>query len=578
MRTRREFVKAGLGAVLGFAGAERVARGALGSGTLPGLPPRCDTGALPLGLTRPLIQSPLSAKPTMIGGFPYAPWFTGDAFPDGNIPFHSAQNVFPPGRTPRATERVKVAVIGGGISGLGAAYLLRRHEPVVFELRDRFGGSAQGEVWDDAPYSLGGAYVITPDPGTDLHTLYHRLHLHQELRVDNEDMTVELGGEIIPSFMQGAGMPPEDLPAVEAYLGVLDQMANVTYPDVPFDQPWMQALDQMTFKQHIEQEMGLPVPPLLAAGIQAYCYSSFAAGWEEISAASGWNFLAAEVFGRWVFPGGNAYMADRMWEELAQLDAGTPAGCTPRHMRGGCRAVDVRMAPSGRVHVIYRDRDGRGRALEADRVVMACSKHIAKHMLYGLEHLDPAKHAAMDIEYRAYVVANVLLDRQIPPEFYDIFLLRDGQFPQDVGEAQNYFLSTDVLDGSFTPSHLPPGKGDRNVLTFYWPLSYPTGRFELILHEPFQRFAEAFAAQLRNEVLPLMGLPESSVREIRLTRWGHAVPLAEPGFIASGKPQELLRPFEGGVYFVNQDNWALPAVENCLIDAHNVADEILSDL
>lgn len=555
-----------------------LAHAGLGMRAIPGLPPGCDTGSLPLAGTRPLISAPLSTKPLVYGGFNFAPWFTGDAFPDGNIPFHSAQNVFPPGRFPRATEHVEVAVIGGGISGLSAAYLLRRFNPVVFELRDRFGGSAQGEHWDGSPYSLGGAYVITPDPGTNLHTLYHNINLHQQVRVDNDDLTVELNGEVLADFMKGAGFPPEDLPGLEAYLQVLNQMANVSYPDVPFDQPWMQALDLKTFKNDIEQQMGVPVPPLLASAIQAYCYSSFGAGWEEISAASGWNFLAAEVFGRWVFPGGNAYMADRLWEELSLLDAKTPPGCTPKHIRGGCRAVDVRMAPSGRVHVTYRDRNGRGRALEAERVVMACSKHIAKHMLHNIEHLDPAKLAAMDIEYRAYVVVNVLLDQEIPPEFYDIFLLRDGQFPHDVGEAREYFYSTDVLDGSFTPSHLPPAPGPRNVLTFYWPLSYPQGRFEIILHDPFERFAEAFAAQLRDEVLPLLGMPESAVREIRLTRWGHAMPLAEPGFIASGKPQELLRPFEGKVYFVNQDNWALPAVENCVIDAHNVADEIATDL
>jgi len=568
----------GLGTLLAALAGGRAASGGLGLRAIPGLPPGCDTGALPLAATRPLALAPLSATPTMIGGMPFAPWFTGDAFPDGNIPFHSAENEYPRGLMPRASERVRVAVIGGGLSGLSTAYLLRRFDPVVFELRERFGGSAMGEVWENEPYTLGGAYVITPDPGSDLHTFYHRLGLHQHLRVDEDPLTVELNGKVLGDFLKGAGFKPEELPALEAYLGVVDRMANETYPDVPFAEPWMLALDQKTFKQDIEDQMGLPVPPLLAAAIQAYCYSSFGGGWEELSAASGWNFLAAEEFGRWVFPGGNAYMADRLWEELARLDRRTPAGCAPRHVRGGCRAVDVRMAPGGLVQVTYKDRDGRFRAIEAERVVVACSKHIAKYILHDLERLDPAKRAAMDIEYRAYVVANVLLDRVVERDFYDIFLLRDGNFPHDVGEATEYFHATDVLDGSFTPTHLPPAPGVRGVLTFYWPLSYPTGRFELILHEPFQRFAEALTAQLREETLPTLGVPESAVREIRLTRWGHAMPLAEPGFIASGKPLELLRPFEGRVYFVNQDNWALPAVENCLFDAHTVADEISMDL
>ncbi|MEZ6242342.1 MAG: FAD-dependent oxidoreductase [Phycisphaerales bacterium] len=578
MQTRREFVSSSLGALFGALAGGPFISNARAARPILGLPPGCDTGALPLDPTRPLWASPLTPKPMMIGGMPFAPWFTGDAFPDNHIPFHSAENVFPHGM-PRATERVKVAVVGGGLSGLTTAYLLRRFKPVVFELRERFGGSAQGEIWDDSPYSLGGAYVITPDPGTFLHMIYHNLGLHQVVRVDEDPLTVELNGKVLPDFLKGAGFKPDELPALDAYLAVVDRMANQWYPDVPFDAPWMIALDQKTFKQDIEDQMGLPVPPLLADAIQAYCYSSFGGGWEEISAASGWNFLAAEEFGRWVFPGGNAYMADRLWQKLADLDRHIPAGCSPTHVRGGCRAVDVRMAPSGLVQVTYKDRDGSLRAIEAERVVLANSKHIVKHMLFDLERLDPAKYNAMlNLEYRAYAVANVLLDREIERDFYDIFLLRDGNFPQDVGAARGYFRPTDALDGSFTPSHLPPQPGARNVLTFYWPLAYPQGRFELILHEPYQRFGEGLTTMLREETLPLLGLPESAVREIRMTRWGHALPLAKPGFIATGKPQELLRPFEGRVYFVNQDNWALPAVENCLFDAHNVADEIASDL
>lgn len=69
-----------------------------------------------------------------------------------------------------------------------------------------------------------------------------------------------------------------------------------------------------------------------------------------------------------------------------------------------------------------------------------------------------------------------------------------------------------------------------------------------------------------------------SVLEVRLARWGHAVPLSRVGFIASGAPEELLRPFQESVYFVHQDNWALPAVENSMLDAVNVAQTIAAEL
>lgn len=572
MQSRRDFLLTGMGAVAAGLGTGVVARTARA-----GLHTPCDPGSLPLLGTRPLAAAPLSANPKLIDGFRFAPWFTGDDFIDQHIPFHADETPELPKLRSRAVDRARVAVIGGGISGLSTAYMLRRFNPVVFELRDRFGGAAQGGAWEDSPYTLGSAYVISPDAGGYLDNFYRDLRLHEHVRVDKDPLTVELNGSILTDYINGEGFDPSELPALNAYKQLVNRMANQTYPDVPFTAPWMLELDQLTLKQHIEQEVGLPIPPLLAAGIQAYCYSSFGAGWEEISAASGWNFLAAEEFGRWVFPGGNAFMADRLWEELGALDANTPQGCHPSHLRAGCKVVDVRMDRSGDVRITYQDRDGRYRIMLAEHVVMANSKHVVKHMLHDLEQLDEAKHNAMLMEYRAYAMVNVLLNAEIPPDFYDIFLLRDGGFPANTGQAEQYFRSTDVLDGSYTPSHLPPKPGVRNVLTFYWPLSYPSGRFDLILHDPYERFASAIAAQLR-EVLPTLALAESAVQEVRLTRWGHALPLSEPGFIAAGNPGELLRPFEGRVHFVNQDNWALPAVENCVFDAVNVSEHIASKL
>ncbi len=61
---------------------------------------------------------------------------------------------------------------------------------------------------------------------------------------------------------------------------------------------------------------------------------------ESISAASGWNFVAAEEYGRLVFQGGNASMAWAHWDALRQEEA--RAGAPARMLRAGARVVDVR--------------------------------------------------------------------------------------------------------------------------------------------------------------------------------------------------------------------------------------------
>ena len=75
-------------------------------------------------------------------------------------------------------------------------------------------------------------------------------------------------------------------------------------------------------------------------------------------------------------------------------------------------------------------------------------------------------------------------------------------------------------------------------------------------------------------LLATLGVPERDIVQIRLARWGHAMPYAGPGTYTGGLPQELRRPLHGNIWFVNQDNWLLPAVETCLTEAMWAAPQI----
>ncbi len=572
--SRRNILRGGLGAAaLGFAQRYGMARGSVaGAGCLP-------TGALALGRTAPIARVTGGGPTLHFGGLPFAPWFSGDDFRGLDIPFHYGTGDCPgDGLPPEPQERVEVAVVGGGLSGLASAYLLREHGPVLFELHERFGGSAQGEHWRDTSYSLGNAYVITPDRGTFLEEFYVELGLDKVVRVDRQDPDVELGGRILDDFFCAPNQPPDVVLAFDRYRRLVTEMAQNSYPDLPLpqgqDNQWILDLDRLSLRDHIEQSIGLRVPAPLDAAIQAYCYSSFAAGWEEISAASGWNFLAAEEFHRWVFPGGNAYIAQELWRRLKQADEALPAGCAPVQLRAGCTVTDVRLK-GNEVQVTYRDTQGVCRSLLAKKVVMACPKHVAKRMIPDLFQLDARKADAMfQLEYRPYLVANVLLDAPIQQDFYDAFLLESGEdFPMNVGEAPEGSRVVDMLNGHYAR----PVDSKTSVLTLYWPLPWDDARWTLLIENGFQTYARELAPQIRR-MLRLLDVPSSAVRQVRMTRWGHALPIARPGLIADGVTEHLRRPIEDKIYFVNQDNWALPAVENSLLDARHYTRQILGGL
>jgi len=333
---------------------------------------------------------------------------------------------------------------------------------------------------------------------------------------------------------------------------------------------WVRELDGRSFKADLEMRMGMPMPQSLAQAVQAYFYSSFNGGAEEISAAGGWNFLAAEEYGRWVFPGGTVYMAQAFWNRLAQLETHNPAACRAQHLRSGCLVADVRLAPNDRVQVTYKDHQGGVHSLLAKRVVMAGAKMIAKYILPDVPKMDEAKFSAMNaLDFWAYLVVNVLLDSPIKRDFYDIFLLGDGDFPLSSGDVEARSRVVDMLSGHYARREPIP----RSVLTLYWPMPWASSRFRVIWPDSWQRFSSEVVPQIRR-MLSLLEVPQSAVRQVRLTRWGHAMPNHRPGLIASGVIDNLRRPFEDRIYFVNQDNWALPAVENCLLDAQIYMEQV----
>jgi len=559
-----------VGAPLGLAGAAGAAtRRARGTGT---------SGASVQGSVSAVGNPFLALEPlppsTLVDGLPFARWFTGDDFlQPSEIPFHTTFT----GPYPAPEETIDVAVVGGGLSGLAAAYALSDRRPVLFDLRPRFGGNALGESWREARFSLGSAYVIVPDQNSELDRLYRALNLDRVQRESYPPDPIELHGRVEADFWSGEGQSSDEVRLMRRYAEVVQQMAEVEYPEIPLigdpvADGTVRRLDQLNFREDLERRMGVALSPRLAAALQAYFYSSFGAGMELISAASGWNFVAAEEYGRLVFPGGNASMAFGFWHALAQIEA---AGGTPQRMlRPGSRVVDVRRVGAHQ-RVTWIDASGNVRALDARHVVMAGAKQITKYVLADLATGAPETLEAMEnVETMAYVVANVLLDAPVIRDFYDLFLIGDETaFPMTPGETEARSRPADIVNGNFALRPDTP----RGALTFYWPLPWFTARFSVLVNDPWQRYTSACVEPVRYG-LRLLGIPEQTVRQIRLTRFGHAMPLAKPHFIASGMAERFIDPFDGNVHFANQDNWSLPAVENSLMDSLRVAASIQAAL
>jgi phytoene dehydrogenase-like protein len=473
------------------------------------------------------------------------------------------------GRYPAPAERVPLAVVGGGLGGLTAAYLLRRHRPVVFEQAPRFGGNARGESWRGMDYAIGAAYFTAPEAGSPLAALYAELGVDRLWRRKPEGHPAALGGRLVADFWQGETAPAgarRQFHALAAYFRrIWNEEEGLRYPQIPAataqQRALVDALDRTSFRRHVVARLGgRRLHPHIATAFEHYCWSSFGASFGEVGAAAGLNFFAAEFGDILVTPGGNAAIAERLHTRLGRE-------LPPGHLRAGALVANVRAVPGG-FEVAWEDADGILRCLHARAVVMACPKFVAARLV---EDFEPARREAIGrLRYRSYLVANVLLERRLAEAPYDLYLLGDGTSPgRDVRAAAARQGATDVVFGQF----VHPDAAS-SVLTLYRPLPYDGARPALLEETAHARVRREFEAQLFERILPLLGLGRAEVAGIRLARWGHALPVAATGLIAGGTVDRLRRPFRDGMFFVQQDNWALPALETAVSEAFHWAPHV----
>lgn len=468
---------------------------------------------------------------------------------------HSLLRDRPPPEGPtEPTESAGVVVVGGGLAGLAVAWLLRDRGPVLLEQGARFGGNCRGERWQGVDYPIGSAYfAAAPKKSMLSRTFYRPLGLHR-LWTRMEGGAFLFGGSPVRGFWEGATDPAaaSRFRAAEAYFR---DVAENRYPDMPpgewrvLSDEELAALDRLTFREEVERGLGGPLHPHLHAALELYCWSAFGASMEELSAAAGLNFYAAEFEPACFLPGGNACLAARLLDGLR---------ASPARVRAGATVLRIGPVTGGRVEVVYDAGNGRIAAVAAPAVVVACPKYVAHRIVADL---PPEQREAMRaLRYRAYTTASVLCDAAPASDLDDLFALPAEPPPVSQAPALG---ATDAI--------VSRGR-DRSAVTLYRALPYDGGRAEL-MGESFSRFRED-ATRQSAAMLPALGLPAVRATGLRLARFGHALPIAAPGLVAGGTCAAARAPVGGRVFFANQDDWALPSVETCLTRAIEVGAQV----
>ncbi|MGC1619189.1 MAG: FAD-dependent oxidoreductase [Candidatus Acidiferrum sp.] len=395
---------------------------------------------------------------------------------------------------PAATTKVDIAIIGGGVAGLSAAYFLRDKDWLLLEKEAHFGGNAYQEEFEDHPFATGAAYAYRGDEGDQLAS---EIGLKLPL-VNMPDPTLVNKTYVPDTWKTGISQLPYPKEVVASFQKFRDNVLKMKINER------MAELDAQPFSNFTSL-----YAPEVQQWWDIFGPSNWGAATRDTSAYVG-LYNANDLFTggdakRAILPGGLGCITHKLVEVLQ-----------PHYkdrMLGEATVVAVVPAKDA-VSVTYL-RGGRLTTVSAKAVLMCTPKQITSRIV---QNLPAAQKAAMQLtRYAPYPVVNLIFDKPVYNRGYDNWC------------PGNSF--TDFIVADWTVRDNPGYKQKNNILTFYTPLR-EAQRFTLLDENDCKTLAARVLTDFQ-KVLPEFNLDPV---EVRIYRRGHPMFMAVPGHYTKTRP------------------------------------------
>jgi oxygen-dependent protoporphyrinogen oxidase len=412
---------------------------------------------------------------------------------------------------PPASARHDVVIVGGGVSGLTAAYRLRHRDFLLLEKEPHWGGNAYAMEYEGSTYATGSAFLTKDEYA------YHfakEIGL-QPLPVNSPDASI-IGGELVPdTWGDGLDKLPYSPPVRESFKKFKKEMLAIDvekHGKELFNKPFSDFMKGY--------------PSELKQWWDNFGPSNWGAATEET--AAGLAILALQemveeshVDDRYTWPGGLGALTKKLAEVLNAK--------YKDRMLAGATTVAV-VSEKGEVQVTYM-LGGELKTVAAKAVIMATPKFITRRIVDGLpEKQDEAMH---QIRYIPYPVVNLIFDKPVFNHGYDTWC------------PGNVF--TDVVVADWVIQRQPGFQQRFNILSCYTPMKEEERGY--LLNEIGAR---KIAAHVLTDFQKLMPAFNVDPVEVHIYRRGHPLYMSTPGLYTEVQP--LARHPMDRIFFANTDS------------------------
>lgn len=479
------------------------------------------------------------------------------------------------------TKRSKVAIIGAGISGLSAGWLLQKKgitDFQLFELESTVGGNARSGQNNISAYPWGAHYLPIPNENAwqlksflaeagaiTANADSRKPTYHDRFLCFEPEERLYIYGVWQEGLMPKAGISKAEQAEFARFNALMSQYKHAKGKDgraaftIPLadssQDPEFLALDHITIAQFLKQQSFNS--PALHWYVNYACRDDYGTDYHRISAWAGIHYFAsrngqasnADEDQVLTWPQGNAWLANQLAKPLSQqiqTDALVHQISTERHHV--CLDVFSHSSHSTTRWLV-------------DQVIFASPLHVLPHVLRDTQ--TTLTQAAKQVPHAPWLVANISVNGW-PEERNHVGLAWDNVIynSHSLGyvSARHQELSQHI---------------ENNVITYYLPLAYLSeSQARLTLkNTSWSQWAQAIVQDIE-KAHPSIA---EHIQNIDIFRWAHAMTYPYQGFLKSAQRAMLNQRYDR-LHLAHTDAAGISIFEEAFSQGTCAAHSVLSRL